>query len=83
MNISNIITGAWFDVPDDDFDKFQTIFSTYDTERIADAVIDVSSSDFTFSRVYTDDEIKSILVEDADLNRLKLRDYDNLQPTEY
>jgi hypothetical protein len=67
-SIQHIKTYRYFDVPDEDFDKFQNIFSQYDTMSEEESLSDVECSEETFSRKYTDDEIKSIFWEDAKLS---------------
>lgn len=64
----NSKTGEHFDVPDEDFDTFQEIFSFCDTWSEENAIIDVECSEKTFSRTYTADEIKAIFWEDAELS---------------
>lgn len=67
-SIYHIKKHTYFDVPEEDFDKFQDIFSMYDTWTEEDAVMDVECSETKFSRKYTKDEIKSIFWEDARLS---------------
>jgi len=67
-SIYHIKNYNYFNVPEEDFDKFQEIFSMFDTRSEEDAVMDVECSETKFSRKYTEDEIKSIFWEDAKLS---------------
>ncbi len=80
-SVLHIKTAEYFDVSEDDFDIFQDIFSKYNTSAIADAVTDFKLSPELvekLSRIYTDDEIKSILVLDAEYTDIELDDEDTL-----
>ena len=72
--IYNIVTNQPFDVPEDDFDKFQEIFSQYEprTHEGALDAVEAFKSEFILSREYTDDEIKSIFEEDAELSGMNI-----------
>jgi len=65
-SIQHIKTYKYFDVPDEDFDKFQELFSKYEPRSGGEAVYYVS--DEIFSRKYTAYEIKSIFEEDCRLS---------------
>ncbi len=60
--VQHVKTFKYFDAPDDDFEQFQNVFARYDTKNEDDALTEVSVAidDLSFSREYTDDEIKSI-----------------------
>jgi len=60
-------TGKYFDISDDDFEKFQEIFSQYEPMSEGEGLDCVKGcEDTSFSREYTDDEIKSIFWLDAE-----------------
>ena len=65
-SVYHIKTREYFDVPEDDFDKFQNIFGKYEPRSEEDALSEVEIAEETFSRIYTDDEIKSIFWLDAE-----------------
>ncbi len=64
----NTSTGKYFDVPDDDFDKFQNIFSEYEPRTYEDALFSVEDANFNclFSREYTKYEIYAIFDVDCE-----------------
>lgn len=83
--IRNITTGAYFEVPETDFDKFQDIFAVNDTNSQEDAIEDVLFRDeIEFTREYTEDEVKSIFDEHAELSGMDVEIFKNkIIPSSY
>lgn len=65
--VYHVKTHKYFEISDEDFFKFQDIFSKYypDSHESAVALIDIDEQK-TFSREYTEDEIKSIFDLDCE-----------------
>ena len=64
--IQHIKTYKYFDISNEDFEKFQNIFARYDIKSHEYALEFVKTSDDVFDRKYTDDEIKSIFDLDCE-----------------
>ena len=69
-SVYHIKTHKYFDVSHDDFQTFQDIFSSSEPRNEEDALSEVNIAEETFSRPYTEDEIKSIFWLDAEYSGL-------------